>query len=309
MVIVFGSVNLDLVAAAERLPRAGETILGTSFAMNPGGKGANQALAARRAGADVALYAAVGDDAFAHAALARLRAEGVDLGGVVTDSAPTGVALIGVDAKGENCITVVPGANAHAHAAIVPDTALGPNTTVVLQLETSLKAVAGVASRAHARRARVLLNAAPAARLPVALIRALDVLIVNQREAAAIAGVLDAPTGPTAFARALTRRFGIATIVTLGKRGALAAFEERRYQIPSPEIAVVDSVGAGDAFVGVLAAALDRGAPWPRALAEAVAAGSLACTARGAQSALPKRAAIDKLASTIESHIRIDPLG
>jgi ribokinase len=309
VVVVFGSVNLDLVAHVERLPRAGETVLGTSFAMNPGGKGANQALAASRAGAHVALYAAVGHDAFAQAALAGLRGDGVDLAGVVAVAAPTGVALIAVNAKGENCISVVAGANAHATGTLVPESALDGDTTLVLQLETPLKSVASVAARAHSRGARTILNAAPAARLPAALIRALDVLIVNQREAAVIAEVLDAPSGPSAFCRELWRKYAIATVVTVGKRGAIAVAEDRRYQIPAPEMHVVDTVGAGDAFVGTLAAALDRRTPWPRALAAAVAAGSLACTTRGAQTALPRRAAIEKLAGTIESRIVSDPGG
>jgi ribokinase len=279
VVVVFGSVNIDLVARVERLPRAGETVLATSFTTSPGGKGANQALAARRAGASVALYAAVGDDAFAATALANLRAEGVDLRGVATVNAPTGVAMIDVGAKGDNFITVAAGANADARAAMVPDSALGPDATVLLQLETPLRAVASVASRARARRARTILNAAPAARIPAALIAALDVLIVNQREAAVIANVLDLPSGPTAFARALSRKFAVATIVTVGRRGAIAAVGDSRYVVPAPQVDALDSVGAGDAFVGALAAALDRRNEWPRALASAVAAGSLAAAA------------------------------
>jgi ribokinase len=307
VVVVFGSVNLDLVADVERLPRPGETVPGKAFRTSPGGKGANQALAARRAGAAVALYAAVGNDAFADSALAGVREAGVDVDGVLRTQAPTGVALIHVAAKGENCITVVAGANANAHAAMVPDSRLGAESVVVLQLETPLAAVAAVASRAHARRARVVLNAAPAARIPAAMIAALDVLVVNEREAAVIAEVLDMPSGPTAFARAVARKFQVAAVVTLGKRGAVAVAGNVRYRIPAPEVAVVDSVGAGDAFVGALAAALDRRAQWPRALAEAIAAGSLACTARGAQAALPAGAAIERLAGTIESRIQSDP--
>ena len=306
MVVVFGSINVDLVARVDRLPRAGETVLGSSFASSPGGKGANQALAARRAGADVALHGAVGADAFAQTALAGLRREGVDLTGVMTVEASTGVALIDVDAKGENCITVVAGANAHARAAQLSDSKLGVTSTVVMQLETPLAEVATVAARARSLGARTILNAAPAARLPAALLSAIDALVVNQREATLIADVLEMPSGPTAFARAMTRKFQIAAIVTLGRRGAIAAAGDRRYQIPAPDVAVVDSVGAGDAFVGALAAALDRHASWPRALANAVAAGSLACTAHGAQEALPHIDAIESLAAGIELRIRSD---
>jgi ribokinase len=183
---------------------------------------------------------------------------------------------------------------------------LDESATVVLQLETPLKEVATVASRARAGAARVVLNAAPAARLPAALLAALDVLVVNQHEAAVIAGVLDFPSGPTSFCRAVARKFAVATIVTLGRRGAVATIGNVRHVVPAPPIDAVDTVGAGDAFVGSLACALDAGASWRVALARAVAAGSLACSAHGAQSALPARTAIERLAVAIESAIRTD---
>src|SRR5436190_3226660 len=141
MIVVFGSINIDLVATVERLPAAGETLRGRSFSMSPGGKGANQALAARRAGASVAMYGAVGRDPFAEPALALLREDGVDLANVRTVAAATGVALIHVDANGENAITVVAGANGHATADQVPDDALGASTIVIMQLETPLAEV------------------------------------------------------------------------------------------------------------------------------------------------------------------------
>jgi ribokinase len=303
VVVVFGSINLDFVARVDRLPQSGETVLGRWFGTSPGGKGANQALAARLAGADVALYAVVGNDALAIDALANLRAHGVDLGGIARAKTHTGVALISVDAKGENAIAVVAGANAQADASIVPDARLDPGAVVVMQLETPLAAVTAVATRAHERGARVLLNAAPAARLPLALFEAIDVLVVNRGEAAAIADALDMPPSPAAFARALSRRFDVAAIVTLGPRGAVAIVDQRCYRVPAPAVDVVDAVGAGDAFVGALASALDRGAPWPRALAEAVAAGTLACTSSGAQTSLPSREAIGRLASDVEARM------
>ena len=158
MVLVFGSINVDLVAQVGHLPGPGETVAGASFVIAPGGKGANQALAARHAGAPVALHGAVGDDAFAVAALANLQVAGVDLAGVMQVAGPTGVALVNVDARGENAITVVPGANAQARAAQVPAAALRAGTTVLLQLELPVTEVAALARRARSAGARVVLN-------------------------------------------------------------------------------------------------------------------------------------------------------
>jgi len=307
MIVVFGSVNLDLVARVARLPRPGETIAGESFATLPGGKGANQALAARRAGAEVAMAGAVGIDSFADDALSGLVAAGVDLGWVRRVGVPTGVALIHVDAAGQNAITVVPGANAEAKADTVPDAALGPNTTLLLQLEVPMAAGCDVAVRAKRGGARVILNAAPAAELSMEFLDAVDVLIVNALEAGTLGAALAMPNAPEAFAAAMCKR-GVPTIVTLGARGVLAAADRTLFRIEAPAVEVVDTTGAGDAFAGVLAAALDRGTDWPTALAEGVAAGSLACTAPGAQRALPEAAAIRSLAASVASKMRSGPL-
>ena len=308
MIVVFGSINLDLVARIERLPQPGETVAGISLAALPGGKGANQALAARRAGADVAMAGAVGTDAFATTALSGLADAGVDLAWIRRVQTPTGVALIHVDAAGQNAITVIPGANAYALAADVPDMALGPETTLLLQLEVPLDAVCDVASRARRCGARVVLNAAPAHALPAALLAAVDVLIVNAIEATAVAAALGMPETPEAFAAAMHRRHACGVVVTLGPRGVLAAVDRTLFTAAAPAVKVVDTTGAGDAFAGVLAAALDRRAGWPCAIAEGVAAGSLACTAAGAQPALPEVAAIRRLAKTVEPTLVSQPL-
>jgi ribokinase len=310
MIVVFGSINLDLVARVARLPRPGETVAGDSLVALPGGKGANQALAARRAGATVALAGATGTDVFAAMALAGLEAAGVGLDSVRRLEAPTGIALVHVDADGENSITVIPGANAEATAAAVPDAALGAGTTLLMQLEVPLAAIVDAAIRAGKHGARVVLNAAPAQALPAALLSALDVLIVNEHEAAALsasAGFGSAAT-PAAFASAFHGRHGSSVIVTLGAGGVLAVAEGTSAEVAAPTVKVVDTTGAGDAFTGALAAALDRGAAWPRALAEGVAAGSLACSAHGAQSALPDAAAITALARSIEPRVRVRSL-
>lgn len=283
MVVVFGSVNLDLVARVPRLPRPGETIAGTDFAMVPGGKGANQALAARRAGAAVAMFGAVGGDAFAAAALGNLVAAGVDVAGVATVPASTGVALINVDARGENAITVVAGANAHARAALVPAASIGAGTTLLMQLEVPVPEVAALAARARAAGARVVLNAAPAEPLPDELWRVVDVLLVNEREALEYANAWQLPAAPASFIGAMDARFGVAVVLTLGARGAITRAEGALREVAPPPVTVVDTTGAGDAFAGALAAALDRGMALPEAMDAAVRAGALACTHPGAQ--------------------------
>jgi ribokinase len=297
MIVVFGSINLDLVAQVARIPAPGETLAGNSFATMPGGKGANQALAAARAGARVKMFGAVGRDAFAATALANLEASGVDLAGVAAVDDATGVALIHVDAQGENAITVVAGANGRTRAAQVPDAVLDSATTLVLQLEVPIAEVAELANRAG--NAHVILNAAPAATLPDNLLRRLGTLIVNESEAVVLGTDLRLPTTPDEFAQAAALRYRCTVIVTLGPKGALAVRDGERIAIAAPAMAVVDTTGAGDALVGALAAALDRGAALRQAVAEGVAAGSLACGGRGAQAALPARGAIAALAATL----------
>jgi ribokinase len=269
VLIVFGSINLDLVARVDAIPGPGETLLGTSFVIAPGGKGANQALAARVAGAQVRMIGAVGRDAFAEAALANLSRAGIDLTSVARVDAPTGVALISVDAAGENAITVVAGANARARAAQVDDDALAPGTTLLMQLEVPMPEVTALARRARSRGARVVLNGAPAAPLHADLLDAVDFLVVNEHE----------------HARCLAGRAAAGVVLTQGARGARLDWQGRRYAVAPPPVEVVDTTGAGDALCGAFAAALDRGLPPPDALREGVRAGALACTHDGAQRA------------------------
>jgi ribokinase len=288
VIVVFGSINLDLVTRVERFPRPGETIAGRSFAMHPGGKGANQALAAARAGARVRLVGAVGRDAFADPALGSLAAGGVDISGVERVDDATGCATIMVDSAGENCIAVVAGANAHADARAIGDEQLGRDSLLVLQQEVSAAANASLLERAHRLGARILLNAAPARPLSSDFLQMLDFLVVNEVEAVTLAGPLGWPVTPEPFARAaIASHDSLGVVVTLGAQGALAANNESICRAGAPAIEAVDTTGAGDAFVGALAAALDRGETLHGALRYAVAAGSLACTAHGAQSSLP----------------------
>lgn len=293
MIVVFGSINIDLVTQVAKIPAPGETVLGPSYAVIPGGKGANQALAARRAGAAVALAGAVGADGFAQTALALLRADGVDLRAVATVDVPTGAAFISVDAHAENAIVVASGANALARAAQLAVFKLERGDTLLLQRETPDAEGEAAAHAAKAAGARVILNLAPAGAISETYLRALDALIMNEREAQTVADAFGLGlSDPAAIARALDARFGVMAIVTLGAAGATGWSGGQSHHAGAPKVAVVDTTAAGDAFVGAFAAALGRGADWRAAMNEAAAAGSLACTLRGAQPSLPWRAEI-----------------
>jgi len=294
MIVVFGSINLDLVTRVERFPRTGETVAGRSFATYPGGKGANQALAAARAGAAVRLFGAVGGDAFADVALEALAEEDVDLWGVARVDGATGSATIMVDDAGENCIAVVAGANARADPSTVPDAALTGGNWLVLQQEVPAPANASLLRRAGRLGTRVLLNAAPARRLDPQLLELLDVLVLNEGEAATLGHALGWPTEPERFARAAIEAQGaLSVVVTLSAQGALAADRRGLWRADAPSVEVVDTTGAGDAFVGAFAAAIEGGAELGAALRFAITAGSLACTKAGAQTAMPSLEAVE----------------
>ena len=294
MILVFGSLNIDLVVRVKSLPAPGETVLGPSYDVVAGGKGANQALAAARADAAVAMVGAVGKDAFGEIALAELGVAGVDLAGVARKGPRTGAAFITVDRKGENEIVVASGANLKARQSQVPDAALGPETLVVLQMEVPVRENWALARRARARGARVLLNAAPAQPLPAEALTSLDWLVANEIEIAAIAGAAGhGHEDPRAAGAALAAATGIAVVVTLGSQGAVAYAGGEAWEIGALPVAPVDSTAAGDAFVGTIAAALDAGAALPAALRRASVAGALACLVGGAQPSLPSRAAVD----------------
>lgn len=274
LVTVVGSVNLDLVATAPRLPRPGETITDAEFSRHPGGKGANQALAARRMGADVRLVARVGDDSEADLALTLLSDGGVDLKECRRlPGTPTGVALIVVDDDGENQIVVAPGANRSLTGA---DVTVADADVVICQLEVSVEAVETAAEQARF----TVLNAAPARPLPPALISKCDVIVVNETESE-FYGLALAGAG--------------LVVTTLGAHGAIATRNGTEVaRVPSPQVEVIDTVGAGDTFVGALAVELASGTPLNRALRVACAAGALATTRSGAQSSIPTRAEVER---------------
>lgn len=298
MIVVFGSINADLVVAVPRLPGPGETVSGPDHQLFPGGKGANQALAAARAGAEVALLGAVGTDAFAAAALANLKGA-VDLSQLRTIEGSTGLAMVAVASDGENQICVASGVNRRADADWLAD-ALGPKSRLlVMQLELPLKEIVEAARLARGRGVATLLNAAPATGIRAEVLAAADILVVNETEAAELARVMGVDADPRIFARACVGEGCHLVVVTLGAAGCLADDGASQMKVAAPEVPVVDTTGAGDAFIGALAAALDRGEDTGPALRQAVAAGSLACTQTGAQSSLPDRAAIAGLAEKL----------
>lgn len=298
MIIVFGSINLDLVVMVKRLPLPGETSAGPDCQTFAGGKGANQALAARRAGAQVKMIGAVGNDSFAAPALANLEAASVDLSALHRLEGATGIAMIGVESCGENLIIVGSGVNARVSADWL-NGQLSPSATLLMQAEIPLSEAAAAIDAAHAAGARVIFNTAPATDPAVAQLAArADVVISNESEAADIAAALGLPGEPAAYAAAMAAS-GRTAVVTLGGDGVLAHDGTTLITVAPPVVEVVDTTGAGDAFCGAFAAALDRGVNLALALAEGVAAGSLACTATGAQSSAPVAADIARLAATL----------
>lgn len=291
MIVVFGSLNMDFILQVEHLPEPGETVLTPEHVTAPGGKGANQAVAAARAGGDVAMAGCVGPDDFGRELTAVMAGEGIDMSLVATATRPTALAVVMVDREGANQIVVSSGANREARQACVGDGVLDSATTLLLQREVPVDECATLARRARDSGVRVILNAAPAG--PVDC-DALDFMIVNEVEAAAVAreAGLDG-MAPVDLAHHLARRDGVTTVVTLGEHGAVAVGPGETWSIGSLAIRPVDTVGAGDAFCGTLAAALDMDMPLPRALRRACVAGALACLEPGAMPALPRSEAID----------------
>jgi ribokinase len=290
MVIVFGSVNLDLIFSLPHIPGPGETVLGPATQIEPGGKGANQAVAAARDGAAVVMAGAVGNDALADGALTLLRASGIDLDRVAAVAASTGCAAICVDPDGNNAIAVGSGANLHARADQIEDAILHPGATLVLQMEVSPAETASLIARAKARGARIVLNLAPAAALPEAALQAVDVLVVNETEAAWLAAHLACETSAAALR---DRLGGVTVVLTQGRAGAEVASRDAVWHEPACPVEAVDTTAAGDCFVGVLAHRLDQGDALAAAVRRATVAAALCCTRRGSQNSLPTRVETD----------------
>lgn len=303
MIIVFGSINIDLVARVAAIPGPGMTVLAPSYARHFGGKGANQAVAAARVAGpgQVVMAARVGDDAFGAEARANLAANGVRTDLVLMAAEPTGCAFITVDARAENAITVASGANASVAAGDVPDTMLGPDSVLVLQMEVPFAQALALAQRTRAAGGRVIWNMAPVpADFPgtsvAALLGATDMLVVNEHEAMAAAAALGlAAVSFEDAAKALAAAGDTTCIVTAGAAGAIAfTADGERLAAAAPRIEPVDTTGAGDTFVGILAAMTAQGRALPEALALSCRGAALACLSLGAQSGMPRRDALER---------------
>ncbi|MEV6144427.1 ribokinase [Streptomyces sp. NPDC051992] len=289
-IAVLGSTNMDLVAYVDRAPERGETVTGRELRTVPGGKGANQAVAAARAGGEVTMIGAVGDDEYGRELRSTLEHAGVDTDLLHTAEGPSGTAHIVVDDTGANSIVVIPGANGTV-------TALGPGEMaaiagaelLLLQLELPLSAVIEGARTAHAQGVRTILTPSPVQPLPSELLDCVDLLIPNEHEATALSGFTD----PHAAARHLLGQVP-AVVITLGTKGCLyAARGGEPVLLPAPEVTAVDTTGAGDTFVGTLAVALGERRPVPEALAWASAAAALCVQRPGASTSMPYRTEID----------------
>lgn len=293
MITVFGSTNLDQIGTVSRLPKPGETVAGGTFSMAAGGKGANQALAARRAGADVLHVSAVGNDAFAGLATELLEQGGVDLSKLRKADAATGIAMIFVDAEGENVIAILPGAN----GTISADDAerglgtLAADDTLLVQQEVPQAATRRALDIAREKGARSVLNTAPYLPDTAELAPLADIVIANETEFSLLSG---RPISELDAAMAdWVKQTGRTIVVTLGPDGARAVTPEGRISVAAHKVEPVDTVGAGDTFCGYLAAALDAGLDLETAMRRAAVAGSLACLKPGAQPAIPLKADVD----------------
>lgn len=293
-IVVVGSLNMDLVAYTARLPEMGETILGQDFQTFPGGKGANQAVAAARLGAGVSMIGKVGQDAFGQALIENLQHNGVDTQSIFKDpDRPTGTAVITVDSEGRNTIVVISGSNYRLSPQDVESCrqTIAGAAVLLLQLETPLETVLRAAQLAHESGVKVLLNPAPAQDLPDELYSLVDILIPNETEAALLTGLpVENREQVVQAAGSLLAKGAKSVLITLGRQGAVWVNASGSRFIPAFEVKAVDSTAAGDAFIGGLGCALASRMSMEEALRWGSAAGALAVTRKGAQSSLPTAA-------------------
>lgn len=292
-IVVIGSSNTDMVIKTDHLPAPGETILGGNFFMNPGGKGANQAVAAKRLGGNVTFIAKTGNDLFGQGALRLFREEGINTDHILIDPLqPSGVALITVDEKAENTIVVASGANAHLFPADLgqaTETIQGAGL-ILMQLEIPLMTVRYVAELAAQHHCKVILNPAPACALPADLLQHISIITPNETEAEMLTGVCVTDLDSARVAAMIMRNAGVETvIITLGAKGAFISTAEMELLVPAPVVQAVDTTAAGDVFNGALAVALAEGASLPEAVDFGCRAAAISVTRLGAQAAAPYR--------------------
>ncbi|HNQ92060.1 MAG TPA: ribokinase [Alphaproteobacteria bacterium] len=294
MIIVFGSLNMDFSISLDKLPVPGETVLSTDYILTPGGKGANQALAAARYGAKVALIGRVGNDNYGRTVRDSLKGQGVMVSGVAySDTHPTGCAMVAKDSKGENQIIVMSGANVEAIHDQVPDEILIKQNVLLMQMELPLDQTMTLLERADEAGLITILNLAPAIMIPKRALGHLDYLIVNSIEARQIAEKLQLRVEGNALklAQALAVEGQMTCLITLGSKGSVAVTKDGEVWavpiMPLEQSEVVDITGAGDAYCGMFAAAIHDGKSLPEAMRIASVAGSLTCLKRGTQAAMP----------------------
>lgn len=295
-IVVVGSLNMDLMVTVPRHPKPGETILGDNYANYPGGKGANQSVAAARAGGKVQMVGLVGDDAFGAQLQANLETFGVDISQVSVVPGSSGIALITVDSQGENTIVVSPEANSLLLPNRISLEVLTDAKLILMQLEIPLETVEFVTETAATAGIPVLLNAAPGQLLPDHLLQGVRYLIVNETEAAQLSGVTIQSQDEALVAAEKLRQRGVQkVIITVGNQGVIWSSSESKGRLPAHTVEVVDTTAAGDAFCGGFAACLARGMPLEAALKFANAAGAIAVTRQGAQPSLGSQAEVENL--------------
>ena len=306
-IIVLGSINMDLVVHAPRLPKPGETLTGSSFHTTPGGKGANQAVACARLGVKTQMIGRVGGDVFSSALRKNLSDNGVDVSGIaLEEQLPSGVALIAIDEKGENNIIIIPGANGAVGNQELKtlENMLPKAKVLLLQLEIPIEIVIEAAKSAHTRGLTVILDPAPARQLPADLFPYVDILTPNTTEAAFLAGFpVDDTQNAEKAARTLRQQGTDQVIIKMGDLGAYVQNQVGGLFYPAIPVEAIDTVAAGDAFNGALAAALSENLPFEEAMHWAIAAGAIAVTRSGAQTAMPNRKdLLDLLKSRTHTH-------
>lgn len=291
-ILVIGSSNTDMTVKSPSLPKPGETIIGGDFLMGPGGKGANQAVAAKRLGGDVSFVCKVGRDIFGDNAIATYKKEGLDTSGILRSDKPSGVALILVDGEGENCISVASGANGDITPADIDSKAeLIRNAGILLlQLEMPTESVFRAAQIAHEAGVYVILNPAPACKLPVEIFPLIDLMTPNQTESEFYTGIHVCDEESASKAAQALRDMGVGDIVmTMGSKGSMGYTAEGSFFTPAKKVNAVDATAAGDTFCGALAVALSEGKTLQEAAAFATSASALTVQKRGAQESLPYR--------------------
>ena len=296
-IVVVGSANMDMVISASHFPHPGETLTGYGFMTNHGGKGANQAVAAARLGADVSFIGKVGNDSFGQSTIEMLRNEGIDVSGLtVAEDAPTGVAIITTVPSGENTIIIEPGANAKLTTEDITQAKdlFAQAAIVLMQLETPIPTLIKAAEMAKRQGAYVVLNPAPATPLPAELLQNVDLLIPNETEAATISGIEVATDEDIPAAMERLQTLGVQdVIVTLGSKGACTTIDGKMTTVPSRKVDAVDTTAAGDTFCGALCTALTQGKTLPEAMHYGCKAAAVSVTRRGAQMSMPYKEEIE----------------